>query len=135
MKVSQNTTKRVNVSSWIWLEESQAQNLSKSLSKTPSKPPTQYQQLLAKLRKIDPLQPIKQWLDNLEIKNSHLAHQICKMIPSQCPFERDIKLFGRTLMHIPPMCKLNPIYDQLVGLRFRALCYLSDQSEDISAYC
>lgn len=131
VKVSQNTTKRLNISGWIWLEESQTQ----SSSKSPSKLPTQYQQLLAKLRKIDPLQPIKQWLDNLEIKSSRLAHQICKMIPSQCPFERDIKLFGRTLMHIPPMCKLNPIYDQLVGLRFRALCYLSDQSEDISAYC
>ncbi|NJL91845.1 MAG: nitrogenase [Coleofasciculaceae cyanobacterium SM2_1_6] len=131
MKVSQNTTKRVNISSWIWLETSQTQ----SSSKSPSKPPSQYQQLLTKLRKIDPLQPVKQWLDNLEIKNSRLAHKICQVIPSQCPFERDIKLFGRTLMHIPPMCKLNPIYDQLVGLRFRALCYLSDQSEDISAYC
>ncbi len=131
VKVSQNTTKQVNISSWIWLEESQTQ----SSSKSPSKPPTPYQQLLAKLRKIDPLQPIKQWLDSLEVKNSRIAHQICKVIPSQCPFERDVKLFGRTLMHIPPLCKLNPIYDQLVGLRFRALCYLSDQSEDISAYC
>lgn len=131
VKVSQNTTKQVNISSWIWLEESQTQ----SSSKSPSKPPTHYQQLLTKLRKIDLLQPIKQWLDSLEIKNSRIAHQICKVIPSQCPFERDVKLFGRTLMHIPPLCKLNPIYDQLVGLRFRALCYLSDQSEDISAYC
>jgi hypothetical protein len=139
VKVSQNTTKRVNISSWIWLEAPQtqgsSQGSSQNSSENPSRPPAQYQQLLAKLRKIDPLQPIKQWLDSLEIKNSRLAHQICKLIPSQCPFERDVKLFGRTLMHIPPMCKLNPIYDQLVGLRFRALCYLSDQSEDISAYC
>jgi hypothetical protein len=58
-----------------------------------------------------------------------------KMIPAQCPFERDIKIFGRTVAHIPPLCKLNPLYDQLVGLRFRALCYLVDVcGEDIQAY-
>jgi hypothetical protein len=34
------------------------------------------------------------------------------------------------------MCKLNPFYEQLVGLRFKALCYLADVcGEDIAAYC
>ena len=69
---------------------------------------------------------IKQWLDHVEVRDRNLAHWLCKLIPAQCPFERDVKLFGRTLFHIPPMCKLNPLYDQLIGLRFRALCYLAD---------
>jgi hypothetical protein len=38
--------------------------------------------------------------------------------------------------NIPPMCKLNPLYEEVVGLRFRALCYLADDcGEDISQYC
>lgn len=82
------------------------------------------------------LQPIRKWLDSFEIHNSKVAKLIAKTIPAQCPFERDIILFGHKVGHIPPMCKLNPLYDQLVGLRFRALCYLADQcGEDIQAYC
>ncbi|OCQ95979.1 nitrogenase [Oscillatoriales cyanobacterium USR001] len=85
---------------------------------------------------IDVLQPARVWLDRWEIHDSSVAHFICKMIPPQCPFERDVTLFGRKIVHIPPMCKLNPLYDQLVGLRFRALSYLADEcKEDISQYC
>ena len=74
-------------------------------------------------------------LDQIEFHDPRWARFISKMIPAQCPFERDIKLFGRTVAHIPPLCKLNPLYEQLVGLRFRALCYLVDQcGEDIQAY-
>jgi Mo-dependent nitrogenase C-terminus len=84
----------------------------------------------------DLLQPVRQWLDSIEIHNAKLAHSLCKLIPSQCPFERDITLFGRKLFHIPPMCKLNPLYEQVVFLRFRALCYLADEcGEDVTAYC
>ena len=84
----------------------------------------------------DPLQPARQWLNNLKVNTPELAHWLCKAIPAQCPFERDVKLFGRTLFHIPPMCKLNPLYEEVVALRFRALCYLADEcGEDISAYC
>lgn len=75
---------------------------------------------------IDPLKPLRQRLDSLEIRDRQLAEFIYKTIPGQCPFERDITLFGRKIAHIPPLCKLNPLYDQLVGLRFRALCYLVD---------
>jgi len=82
------------------------------------------------------LQPIQQWLDAVEVRNPILAHRIAKLIPAQCPFERDIKFFGRTIAHIPPLCKLNPLYEQFVGLRFRALCYLADEcGEDIQQYC
>jgi hypothetical protein len=84
----------------------------------------------------DLLQPLRQWLDELEIQNHKLAKFIAKLIPAQCPFERDVILFGRKIAHIPPMCKLNPLYDQFVGLRFRALCYLVDKcGEDIQSYC
>lgn len=84
----------------------------------------------------DLLQPLRHWLDSLEIQNRELARFIAKMIPAQCPFERDIIFFGRKIAHIPPMCKLNPLYDELVGLRFRALCYLADVcGEDIQSYC
>lgn len=81
------------------------------------------------------LKPICLWLDGIEIHDKQLARFISKMIPAQCPFERDIKLFGRKIGHIPPLCKLNPLYYQFVGLRFRALCYLVDEcGEDIQAY-
>jgi len=82
------------------------------------------------------LHPIAEKLDAIEIHNAKTAHFLCRFIPSQCPFERDIRCFGRVLLHIPPMCKLNPFYEQLVGLRFKALCYLADVcGEDIAAYC
>lgn len=81
------------------------------------------------------LYPMKEWLDGMEIHDPRLARFICKLVPPQCPFERDVKLFGRKIVHIPPLCKLNPLYEQLVGLRFRSLSYLADDcQEDISEY-
>ncbi len=81
------------------------------------------------------LKPLRHWLDGIEIHDAKQARFVSKMIPAQCPFERDLKIFGRTVAHIPPLCKLNPLYDQLVGLRLRALCYLVDVcGEDIQAY-
>jgi tellurite resistance protein len=82
------------------------------------------------------LAPVQHWLDGLEMHDPRIARFLCKMIPPQCPFERDIKLFNRKVVHIPPMCKLNPLYEQLVGLRFRALSYLADDcKEDVTPYC
>lgn len=83
----------------------------------------------------DILEPVKEWLDHMDIHDSRLANMICKIIPAQCPFERDVVLFGRKIMHIPAMCEINPLYDQLVGLRFRSLSYLADKGEDVSKYC
>jgi tellurite resistance protein len=85
---------------------------------------------------LDPLKPIRIWLDQLEIHDPKLARFLCRMIPSQCPFERDVVLFGHKVLHIPAMCKINPLYEQLVGLRFRAMSYLADTcGEDVSPYC
>ncbi|HEY9673633.1 MAG TPA: Mo-dependent nitrogenase C-terminal domain-containing protein [Waterburya sp.] len=82
------------------------------------------------------LQQLQQWLEQIEIHDPEAARLLCRLIPSQCPFERDITIFGRKVGHIPPLCKLNPFYEQLVGLRFRALCFLADQcGEDIQSYC
>jgi Mo-dependent nitrogenase C-terminus len=82
------------------------------------------------------LNPIRRWLNQWSINDLHLAHRICKLIPSQCPFERDVKFLGRVIAHIPPLCKLNPLFDEVVNLRFRALCYLADEcGEDVSQYC
>ncbi len=84
---------------------------------------------------LDPLQPVRQWLDRMQVQDPQVARFLCRLIPSQCPFERDVVLFGKKIVHIPPMCKINPLYEQLVGLRFRALSYLADdRGEDVSAY-
>jgi tellurite resistance protein len=92
--------------------------------------------LLPKPHHKNVLQPVKDWLDGWEIHDPKLAHFVCKIIPPQCPFERDVVLFGRKIVHIPAMCQINPLYEQLVGMRFRALCYLADEcKEDVSSYC
>lgn len=82
------------------------------------------------------LQPIQHWLESIAIRNSKMARLLCTLIPARCPFERKITLFKRTVLYIPPLCKLNPLYDQLVELRFKSLVYLADEcGEDITLYC
>jgi hypothetical protein len=82
------------------------------------------------------LNPLQQGLDSIQIQNPRIARMLCKLIPAYCPFERDIKVLGRTWFHIPPLCKLNPLYEQIIGLRFRSLSFLADQcGEDVTAYC
>ncbi len=84
----------------------------------------------------DWLAPLRQWLDAQEIASAAVAHRICRLIPAQCPFAREIAWGGRPLLRIPPLCKLNPLYPEVVSLRFRALCYLADEcGEDVSCYC
>ena len=84
---------------------------------------------------VDVLHPIKDWLEGMEVKDPRLAKFVCKVIPPQCPFERDINLFGRKIAHIPPLCKLNPLYEQFTMLRFRSLSYLADDcGEDVTKY-
>lgn len=78
---------------------------------------------------------LRQWLEGLEIKEAQIARRIVKLIPARCPFERKIQIFGRIIVKIPALCKFNPLYEQLVGLRFRALCFLADScGEDITPY-
>ncbi|BAZ24265.1 tellurite resistance protein [Kalymmatonema gypsitolerans NIES-4073] len=86
--------------------------------------------------KINLLQRLRECLESFEIRNYKLAQFLCKLIPSRCPFERKISLFNHTILYIPPLCKLNPFYEQLVMLRFKSLVYLADEcGEDVTAYC
>ncbi len=125
MKVFDSTTKRIFVSSWVLLNQAHANGDGLTQPHHPSSKPYG-----------DIFQPLRQWLDNIQVRDRQLAHRLCKVIPAQCPFERDVKLLGKTLFHIPPMCKINPLYEELVSLRFRALCYLADECrEDVTQYC
>jgi hypothetical protein len=74
---------------------------------------------------------IRCWLDAFDIPNQAIAHLLTLVIPVQCPFERNIKLGRWILIHIPPMCKLNPLYDQLITLRFKAQIYLAEQGQKV----
>ncbi|MBN4002573.1 MULTISPECIES: Mo-dependent nitrogenase C-terminal domain-containing protein [unclassified Nostoc] len=125
MKVFDNTTKKIFLASWVSINQAETtDHKATQLNHSVSKPYW------------DILQPLRQRVENIQVSDRQLAHRLCKLIPSQCPFERDVKLFGKTLFHIPPMCKLNPLYEEVVGLRFRALCYLADEcGEDVSQYC
>ena len=125
MKVFDNTTKKFLLTSWVSFNQGDT-----------NKAPISQLQDLTSQSNHDIFQPLRQWVDSIPVNNRQLAHRLCKMIPAQCPFERDVKLFGKTLFHIPPMCKLNPLYEEVVGLRFRAMCYLADEcGEDVSQYC
>ncbi|WP_017653277.1 Mo-dependent nitrogenase C-terminal domain-containing protein [Fortiea contorta] len=125
MKVFHNTTKKIFLASWVTISQTEASH-------------THVAQLQAPTAKVffSILSPLRRQIDKIQVRDRQLAHRLCQMIPSQCPFERDLKLFGKLLFHIPPMCKLNPLYEELISLRFRAMCYLADEcGEDISQYC
>lgn len=80
--------------------------------------------------------PLRQWLESIRVNDDKMARKLCVFIPASCPFERKIQFFNRTIISIPPLCKLNPFYEQLMELRFKALTYLADEcGEDITIYC
>lgn len=70
------------------------------------------------------IEALRRWLDRIEPSDRDMARFLVRLIPAQCPFERDVVVFGKKLVHIPPMCKINPLYEQLSMLRFRCLCFL-----------
>ncbi|MFN9545469.1 MAG: Mo-dependent nitrogenase C-terminal domain-containing protein [Cyanobacteriota bacterium] len=71
------------------------------------------------------LDQLKAWLDGLDPEDPAVARFLVRLIPAQCPFEREVRLFGHKLVQIPPMCKINPLYEQLVALRLRCLTSLA----------
>ncbi|NEO14487.1 MULTISPECIES: Mo-dependent nitrogenase C-terminal domain-containing protein [Moorena] len=125
MSVSDYTISKLIITSRVWINP----GTDSSKVTIPALP--------GKTRKtFDLLEPLREWLNQIEVDNPKFAHRLCRLIPAQCPFERQIKLFNRTLLRIPPLCKLNPVYDEVVALRFRALSYLADEcGEDITCYC
>ena len=125
MKVFNNTTRKMFLASWVSINQEHESEVNADQHQNPNIK-----------RKFDILKPLRVWVDNIQVRDREFSHRVCKLIPAQCPFERDVKLFGQTLFHIPPMCKLNPLYEEVVALRFRGLCYLADEcGEDISQYC
>jgi tellurite resistance protein len=72
------------------------------------------------------LDGVRRWLEGIDPDDPAVARFLVRLIPAQCPFERTVTLFGRKVVHIPPMCKINPLYEQLIALRFRCLCRLED---------
>ncbi len=91
---------------------------------------------ISQIPKIDLLLPLRNWLNNIKISDRLLAQRLCELIPTQCPFAKTVTLFNREIVTIPPLCKLNPLYNEVVALRFRAICYLVDEcGEDVSSYC
>lgn len=115
--------------SWTWANPSEVLPTAKSATLAQNR-------FRFVLSRVDVLKPLRAWLDGIQFTQPQFAHRICQLVPAQCPFERTVTLFGHTLFHIPPLCKLNPLYEEVVGLRFRALCYLADEcGEDISRYC
>jgi hypothetical protein len=80
------------------------------------------------------LDPIRRWIDGIEVSTPRLAHLLCKLIPCTCPFEHKFTVLGYGF-HTPPLCEINPFYNEFVFLRFRALSYLSDVcGEDVEKY-
>lgn len=73
------------------------------------------------------LNHIKQLLESIEINSTQQANLLCNLIPSACPFARTIKL-GTFKLVIPPLCKINPLYEQLMELRFKAECYKAERA-------
>ena len=90
--------------------------------------------ITAKKSHFDLFYPLRSCIDNIEVTNHKFAHFLCNLIPCTCPFERDVTIFGKTF-HIPALCKINPLYNEVVSLRLRALSYLEgDCGEDITKY-
>ena len=71
---------------------------------------------------------LRDWLDAQAPSDPAVARLLVKLIPAQCPFERDVMVLGRRIVHIPPMCRINPLYEQLMALRFRCLCLLAGET-------
>lgn len=125
MNVFKHTVSDRIVPIWVWVDRPET---AVSVATNP--------QRYGRKPRFDLLHPLKQWLDSAKINSPKLARFLCKFIPSQCPFAREVKIRDRILFCIPPLCKLNPLYEQVVGIRFRALCYLADEcGEDVTTYC
>lgn len=73
------------------------------------------------------LDRLRRWLDGIGPRHASVARLLVWLIPARCPFERDVVIAGRKILHIPPLCKINPLFEEVAALRFRALCLLESQ--------
>ena len=73
-------------------------------------------------------------LSELKCAIAFLPISFVASFPTAVPLKGDVTVFQHTI-HIPALCKLNPVYDELVNLRLRALIYLTDVCDaDITPY-
>jgi hypothetical protein len=86
--------------------------------------------LVSKVFWFNPINGLRRRLNSIEITDMATAQWICNHIPARCPFERRINCLGYAL-YIPPLCKLNPFYGELVELRLRAVAYLMNEIETV----
>jgi hypothetical protein len=82
----------------------------------------------------DLLGGIRDLLDQLVFHDTATALSVVRRIPGACPFERTFVWRGKVVLSIPPLCKLNPLFPEIQGLRFRALTYLADEGIDVADY-
>ena len=75
---------------------------------------------------------LRHTLAAIEIHDPSLAQFLCWCIPASCPFHRTITVLGYSIS-IPPLCQLNPLYEELMGLRCRALQSLTQKADIASA--
>ncbi|MBE9059816.1 Mo-dependent nitrogenase C-terminal domain-containing protein [cf. Phormidesmis sp. LEGE 11477] len=75
---------------------------------------------------VHPLAPVRTWLNALEVHNVRLAQWVCRLVPNTCSSGHDLILLGHCL-HVPSLCEVNPLADELVDLRFRAADFLYEQ--------
>lgn len=54
-----------------------------------------------------------------------LARKWIDLVPSKCPFERQIWLGDTLVLYVPPLCSLNPLSSQLYEIRLEAQTYLA----------
>lgn len=67
---------------------------------------------------------LRRWLNGIGPRHAAVARLLVRLIPARCPFERDVVIAGHTLVQIPPLCRINPLFDEVSALRFRSLCLL-----------
>ncbi|MBC7883805.1 MAG: nitrogenase, partial [Anaerolineae bacterium] len=72
---------------------------------------------------MSPVRKLRLWLDAYVFTDQETAQLVFRLIPATCPFARRVRIFHKVIV-IPPLCKFNPVYEQLVHLRIRAMAYL-----------
>ncbi len=85
-------------------------------------------QVLLPTLRIQPLAPFRAWINRIEVHQSWFARWVCRLVPNVCSRGYDLRCLGYTILHLPSLCKLNPLYDELLDLRFRAAEFLYEQS-------
>ncbi|WP_416223704.1 Mo-dependent nitrogenase C-terminal domain-containing protein [Synechococcus sp. CBW1107] len=66
---------------------------------------------------------LRHCLDDLQPDEPSVARFLIRLIPPQCPLKRDVTIVGRKLLHIPPMCRINPLDEDLNGPAFPGLVF------------